>query len=311
MGPQVEQPEKLPCCQPLSEKNNFVKRGLSAFFLVPLALAVAYSGGYLFGGAVIVSLLVCQQEWLNMHRIGHSVPLRCAAQLGLFLILAFFVFIVENMKNIPSDNLNRWFLVLSVLQIIICALVFVWSARLFKKQSEPHFSRPNYAAAWVAFGLPYLILPGVSLVVLRAHPQAGLPLVFYLFMVVWATDIGAYVCGKVIGGPKLCIRISPKKTWAGLIGGMTLAAIVGFVAAYVFAFSDYFWAACAAMVLAVVAQAGDLFESFVKRRCEVKDSGTLIPGHGGMLDRIDGLISASVVLTGAVLACGLFDVRLF
>ena len=122
---------------------------------------------------------------------------------------------------------------------------------------------------------------------------ARFDLVFWLMLVTWATDIFAYFAGRAIGGPKLAPRISPNKTWAGLIGGMAGAAVVGAVAAWLFELDPIFTFAGALMGL--VAQLGDLYESRVKRRLGVKDSGTILPGHGGVLDRLDGLLPVVLV----------------
>ncbi|HEX8526440.1 phosphatidate cytidylyltransferase, partial [Allosphingosinicella sp.] len=114
---------------------------------------------------------------------------------------------------------------------------------------------------------------------------------FWLMLVTWATDIFAYFAGRSIGGPKLAPKISPNKTWAGLIGGMAGAAVVGAVFAYLSGISadlpDFLWLGAP---MGLLAQIGDLYESSVKRRRGVKDSGTLLPGHGGVLDRLDGLL---------------------
>jgi phosphatidate cytidylyltransferase len=160
------------------------------------------------------------------------------------------------------------------------------------------------AAAWLsharhrwllAFGVPYIALGSVALVWVREDAAGGLGLLIYVLFAVWATDIGAYAAGKSIGGPRLAPRISPKKTWAGLIGGMLSAALVGAGVAAAFGAALPVVAALLGAVLAVVGQAGDLFESAIKRRYNVKDSGRLIPGHGGLLDRVDGLIVAAPV----------------
>jgi phosphatidate cytidylyltransferase len=122
-------------------------------------------------------------------------------------------------------------------------------------------------------------------------------------VVTWATDIFAYFAGKTIGGPKLAPRISPAKTWAGLIGGAVGAGVCGWLVADFFALGAPFtWLG---VPMAVIAQGGDLYESWVKRRCGVKDSGTMLPGHGGVLDRIDGLMAVSVASL-AVLMAGLW-----
>jgi phosphatidate cytidylyltransferase len=114
--------------------------------------------------------------------------------------------------------------------------------------------------------------------------------------VVWATDTGAYIAGRRIGGPKLAPRVSPNKTWAGLFGGIAAAGLVGLAAAALVAGVSPWIAAPLSAALAIVEQAGDLFESAVKRRFGVKDSSNLIPGHGGVLDRVDGLLSVSLAV---------------
>jgi phosphatidate cytidylyltransferase len=150
------------------------------------------------------------------------------------------------------------------------------------------------AAGWVAGGALYITLPVVALVWLRSDP-GGARLILWLMATVWATDIGAFFAGRLIGGPKLAPRISPKKTWAGLIGGMASAGMVGVIADLSVPGASTTLAA-AGVMLAVVAQAGDLGESLVKRRFGAKDSSSLIPGHGGLLDRVDGLLAAAVAL---------------
>jgi len=145
----------------------------------------------------------------------------------------------------------------------------------------------------LAFGIPYIVFGSIALLWVRGVPDDGLGLLIYLLFAVWATDIGAYAAGRTIGGPKLAPRISPKKTWAGLIGGMIAAAAFGSGVALAFGAARPGFAALLAAGLAVVSQAGDLFESGVKRHFDVKDSGHLIPGHGGLLDRVDGLIVAA------------------
>lgn len=141
-------------------------------------------------------------------------------------------------------------------------------------------------------GALYICVPMLSLLYLREQAGVmGLLLAFWALGLVWATDIGAYFAGRSIGGPKLAPRISPGKTWSGLAGGVVAALAFGFLL-HVLAGLPIRLAA-ASGVLAVVAQAGDLFESWLKRRAGVKDSGTLLPGHGGLLDRLDGAVAAA------------------
>lgn len=162
---------------------------------------------------------------------------------------------------------------------------------------------PGRAAAnrplWLAAGVLYVGIPCLALVWLRGHQEAGRETVFWLIGVVWATDIGAYAFGRLIGGPRLAPAISPQKTWAGLIGGIVCAAIVGALTAVVLGRDGAASLAAASAVLGMVAQGGDLAESWVKRRFGAKDAGTIIPGHGGLLDRADGLM-AGAVATAAI-----------
>jgi phosphatidate cytidylyltransferase len=154
---------------------------------------------------------------------------------------------------------------------------------------------------WIALGLPYWGIPVVCLAWVRL--TGGWEAVFWILAVVWATDTGAYAAGRLIGGPKLAPRISPKKTWAGLIGGMASALASGWGMAALLDQGQGVppWLILLAPLLAVVAQAGDLAESAVKRRFDVKDSSNIIPGHGGVLDRVDGLM-AVVPVVAVVLA---------
>jgi phosphatidate cytidylyltransferase len=149
---------------------------------------------------------------------------------------------------------------------------------------------------WKLLGIPYLGGSGLALIYLRELPDIGMGLGYFLIAAVWGTDIGAYAAGKLIGGPKLAPVISPHKTWAGLFGGMALAVLFGYGVATAMGARQLKIAIGLALLLAIAAQAGDLFKSVFKRRAGVKESGNVIPGHGGVLDRIDGLIFAGIVL---------------
>jgi phosphatidate cytidylyltransferase len=153
-------------------------------------------------------------------------------------------------------------------------------------------------------GLGYVLLAAVSLLWLRGDPVAGRPDVLFLLCVVWSNDTAAYLLGRWIGGPRLAPRISPGKTWSGAAGGLFAAVAVGLLAAHVLSDAPPWGAIPVAAVLGVVAQGGDLLESFVKRRLEVKDSGHLIPGHGGLFDRLDALLAAAPVAALLALILG-------
>jgi phosphatidate cytidylyltransferase len=153
-------------------------------------------------------------------------------------------------------------------------------------------------------GIVYVLSAVVALLWLRHQPGSGRETVLWVVAVVWATDIGAYFLGKLAGGVKLAPRISPGKTWSGLIGGMCWAAVASAAMGLAFDQGATFGLAAIGVVLAIVAQMGDLLESAAKRDAGVKDSGYLIPGHGGLLDRVDGLVAVLVVVALARLVMG-------
>ena len=156
----------------------------------------------------------------------------------------------------------------------------------------------GWGVGWKLFGFVYCLLPAVALLWIRERAEyqgigSGFDLLIWVFLVVWSTDIGASFAGRAIGGPKLAPALSPNKTIAGLIGGVVAAALIaGAWASAVDLPRALLWLA---PPLAVAAQAGDLFESGLKRRAGVKDSGTWLPGHGGLLDRLDGLVPVAVL----------------
>ena len=148
---------------------------------------------------------------------------------------------------------------------------------------------------WQSLGLVYLGLPALALVSLQAFLNRGALVIVGLFLIVWATDTGALIFGKLIGGPRMAPVLSPSKTWAGTIGGSITAALV--FGCYIWLLGGTLWiAALFGLIFSAVAHVGDLFESFVKRQFGIKNSGSLIPGHGGVLDRMDSTIFASVAL---------------
>ena len=151
---------------------------------------------------------------------------------------------------------------------------------------------------WLAAGAVYLGLPVVAIMWLYGDTAAGRYTVVWLVVTVVATDVGAYYFGRTIGGPRLASRTSPGKTWAGLAGGMICAAVAGALCAYLVGGPSVWLAAAAGAMVAVVAQAGDLLESRVKRRFDIKDSSDIVPGHGGLLDRMDGLVAAVTIFGG-------------
>ncbi|MBA3577256.1 MAG: phosphatidate cytidylyltransferase [Sphingomonas sp.] len=158
----------------------------------------------------------------------------------------------------------------------------------------------GWGAGWYVGGFAYALLAALALLWIRDRADNGVALALWVFIIVWATDIGAFFAGRSIGGPKLAPAISPNKTWAGFYGGVAAATITG--AAWAL-FTGLEWLVLLlAPLLSVAAQGGDLFESWMKRRAGVKDSGRWLPGHGGLFDRLDGLLPVAILTALAVLA---------
>ncbi|WP_343717724.1 phosphatidate cytidylyltransferase [Inquilinus sp.] len=252
---------------PQAKRSNLTLRILSSLVLGPLILAAVYVGQWEF--AVIVGLLgvLGADEWLRLV-LRRPAPgwVRASAAIAIVAV------------TVTTGCAG------AIAGLVVLAVATV----LFDIAVNLRLGTPGRMPA---LGLPYLGLTVVALLHLR---QDGWQPVIWLLVVVWGTDIGGYIFGRWIGGPKLAPRLSPKKTWAGLIGGAGLAALAGAVAiAALHRASSALVAVPGAALLALVAQAGDLAESAVKRHYGVKDSGDLIPGHGGVLDRIDGLLAAA------------------
>ncbi|MCJ7420223.1 phosphatidate cytidylyltransferase [Sphingomicrobium astaxanthinifaciens] len=159
----------------------------------------------------------------------------------------------------------------------------------------------GWSVGWKIGGFFYCLIPALALLLIREQSGIGLALLIWVFIVTWATDIGGYAFGKTMGRTKLAPAISPNKTWEGLLGGMLAAGLLGGLWAWSQGLASLlYWLG---PPMAVAAQAGDLFESAMKRRAGVKDSGTLLPGHGGVFDRLDGLLVVAT-LTGVAVYMG-------
>ncbi|HTR86958.1 MAG TPA: phosphatidate cytidylyltransferase [Reyranella sp.] len=155
-----------------------------------------------------------------------------------------------------------------------------------------------------ALAIVYSLAALTALLWLHHQPSSGRQTILWILFCVWATDTGAYFLGRLAGGVKLAPRISPSKTWSGLIGGMCFSAVVSSACGLAFDLGETVPLAFYGVGIAVIAQIGDLIESAAKRAAGVKDSGRLIPGHGGLLDRIDGLIAVLVAVAAVRLVVG-------
>lgn len=277
---------------PKPAQSDLLTRFAAAVVMIAVACTAIYVGGWLFRLLVAAGAAVMILEWGDMHRLkrGYSyfalgllvAVLLAAAQ---YLYPVGEIDVVEGVEAVSVSTFQEaW---LGFAAVASAALVVLLVSR-------------RLSLGW---GMVYIGIPSFALLVIA---WADVYLVFWLMLVTWATDIFAYFAGRSIGGPKLAPKISPNKTWAGLIGGMAGAAVVGALAAWLFGISaelpDFLWLGAP---MGLLAQLGDLYESRVKRRLGVKDSGTLLPGHGGALDRLDGLlpvILATLVVLIASLA---------
>lgn len=253
--------------------GRFVSRELAvriaaALVLIPVALLVVWAGSVWFELGIAFIAAIMAAEWCRMVHRGSpfQFALHALAAIGGVLVVSRFG-------------------AMTALQVVVAcwAVSLIWDVLRSKSGSR-----------WAWWGVPYIALPCLALILLRQSPEYGLPAVLWLFAIVWSADTFAYVFGRLIGGPKLAPSISPNKTWAGLVGavggGVAASALVGWYAGL----PSLLPLVVAGALLAVLEQSGDLFESAVKRRFGVKDSGRIIPGHGGILDRVDGLMFASV-----------------
>lgn len=264
---------------PEKRLSSLQLRIISALVLAPIAIVALVLGGSYFILFLGLAAAAMCFEWCRTSISAH-VPLFTVITGLTVLSSLYMAFIGE--------------LVLTV------AILFGGSVILLVLSS---FLKQKTDRIWAFFGPLVAGVPILSLAVLRGLPDIGFAVTTSLFLVIWATDIGAYFSGKTIGGPKIAPVISPNKTWAGLIGGMIAAMLVAFCAAY-FLINNMnapFGILLLGAVGAILAQAGDFTESAWKRKFGIKDASNLIPGHGGVLDRLDGILFVAPALLGLIL----------
>lgn len=262
--------------------SDLRKRALTAALLGPIAILCIWLGGYWWSAIMAVCVAGLAWEWVKLCGAStRRVP-------GMIVPVSIVLAILAAVLGKPLWGL---------------AILLLGSAatRFLIKAGHPGISR-----VWLPFGILYVGLAGVSLIELRHDDSLGRDNVIFLILVIWASDISAYVTGRSLGGPKLAAMISPNKTWSGAVGGLAGAVIIGMsVAVLMDRDAGLLQVAVVAALLGIATQAGDLFESWIKRRFGVKDSSGLLPGHGGLLDRLDGVLAAAplaaffAVLTGA------------
>ena len=247
------------------EARNLLLRVAAALVMAPLAVAIAYVGGWLWAVLVTAAAIGLYVEWLAV--IGERKP-------RLVLVGAL---ILLGVGWADAGHIGTTY---------VSALVVLGILAVAVGSSDRR--------AWAAAGIGYALAASIASSVVRLDSIWGFAALMLVLLVVWATDIGGYFAGRLIGGPKLWPRVSPKKTWAGAIGGFvsSLGVAGGFAA---FGFGKTLPLLVLGSALSVASQLGDLFESAVKRKFGVKDSSHLIPGHGGLMDRLDGFVAAIVL----------------
>lgn len=253
--------------------SNLGLRVASAAVLAPVIVAAAWFGGWPYLVVIAIGVALLAIEWGGMS--APVAPTRVAAAVAAAVLIAVFV-------GYRGDFIWAWGAI---------ALTAAGAAVIARGVAE----RPADAA----YGVLYVAPAALSLVWLRQTDQ-GHWWTIMLFAATWAADIGAFAVGSTFKGPKLWPRFSPNKTWSGFIGGLAAATAVGALMAALPAFRlNLVAAALIGLAVGLATMAGDLWESAIKRRFGVKDSGDLIPGHGGLLDRVDGLMFAVVVMAAA------------
>jgi len=259
-------------------RSDLPVRAATGLVAILVAVAALWFGGVAFWTLVTVLALAMAGEWAGLMHLPRKAVIGAALALAGPLLVAAPFWAGPGLAALVA---------LGVAAVVLAG-----------------FSRSPRLGA----GILYAGLPALSLLFLRAQtfgwgPELGLMITFATLVTVWLTDIGAYFAGRTIGGPKLAPRISPNKTWAGLLGGM--AAAGGFYFALLITNDSSFFESLLGFAtgagLAVLAQAGDLFESWLKRRAGVKDSGHFLPGHGGAMDRLDGVVPVACAVALAML----------
>ncbi len=255
-------------------------RIVSSVVMAALAISAAFFGGFPFFVLIAAGAAILAWEWNRMcgyDRFG--VP-------GCLLLAA--VWIAAGAAAVGRPDLGL------AASLAASLLLFPLAARL-----------GGGRAAHLAAGALYIGVPAVALLWLRGQGAEGGGFILWLFAVVWASDIAAYFVGKSVGGPRLAPRISPNKTWSGLVGGVAAGVLAGYtIALLVPEGLDWRLVLVMSAVVAGASVLGDLVESAVKRGAGIKDAGTIIPGHGGLFDRVDGLLAAAPAAALSVWGAG-------
>jgi phosphatidate cytidylyltransferase len=276
--PKADLSGKEKMVKPIS--SELVLRFNSALILAAISLTATYAGPETFGLFILCASVLMSWEWCRVVR-GRNFDAIFLLQIAAVISAGFLT-----LHGWPATAIGV---------IAAAAWASFWVQERLGLKSDPW---------WSAAGFCYAGLPSIALIAIRQDPDYGFHAILYLFLVVWSADTGAFFTGRLIGGPKLAPVISPNKTWSGFIGGALAAGCVGTLFAIWLGRTSVPMLALVSIILAIVSQAGDLGESFLKRAFGVKNSSGLIPGHGGVLDRLDGLVLAAM---GAGLIAVMYD----
>ncbi len=257
--------EAAPAAVAEQGSRNLVIRVIVALVLAPLAIAIAFAGGWLWAALVTLAAIGLYVEWLGIVGVARETGVVASGVVALAIAGL----------GLALGRIDESLIALAFGLAVVALL-------------SPEGRR------WTAAGFLYAAAAEVASVLVRLDHTYGFIALILILLVVWVTDIGGYFAGRGIGGPKLWPRVSPKKTWAGAIGGFAASLVVsgGFAA---FGLGKTGPVLLLGAILSIASQLGDLFESAVKRRFGVKDSSHIIPGHGGLLDRLDGYVAAVVL----------------
>ncbi|UXN07624.1 phosphatidate cytidylyltransferase [Bartonella sp. HY761] len=256
--------------------SNLQTRIITAIIFALITLVVTFLGGVWFSVFAFVIGFAVLYEWQTISKVKQN---NLTTMLGWLFYSIIFILVLFKFD-----------------------ISYIFSATILFAIILAFASWQN--AGWVAGGFLYGLVPALALTLLRGDEQMGFGAIIFLFAIVWGTDIAAYFNGRALGGPKLAPRFSPNKTWSGAVGGAAIGVAGGVLVVLLLIKNSLviniaptdFWVPLLALILSIASQAGDIGESWVKRYFGVKDSSNLLPGHGGFMDRVDGLVAAAVLL---------------
>jgi len=271
--------------------SSLIQRLLTAVALIPVVVwVVLYASEMTFIAVLSVIIIIGAYEWAALS------GLQCKLQKMIFSVCV--VGLANTLLNIDVQLLTYLMLLSLVFWLLVIMFIILMPKYLMNMQQQ--------LVVMLLLGGVLLSLTFVSMFQLRQAFSYGADLLMYLLLLIWIADSGAYFAGRALGAHKLAVVISPGKSIEGVAGGLLTCLLFSVFAAGYFEVSNAFAFVCLSLLIVIVSVYGDLFESLLKRRAKVKDSGNILPGHGGVLDRIDSLIAAAPVFFASLLLTGIF-----